>query len=163
MNMGMSMYTRTFFPFGVDGGGRRQWVQRGLVERLEGRAARARQLLDGVLVETLQQHPDRGVEFAQREALAVAQRRQDPALDHFHADFDLGFVPRLTRPGRHHGDPVVLGHIAVAEVDVRLVTIRLVHATAQIVRYQDLRCPIEKSKAAHVLTQPIGQLLRPSG
>lgn len=57
----------------------------------------------------------------------------------------------------------MLGQIAVTGVDIRLVTVRLSHATAQIIGHQDLRCAAEKSKASDVRAQPVGQFLRPGG
>jgi len=86
------------------------------------------------LIETIQQHADLRIKFAQGEKLAVAQHREDPAFDHLHADFDLGFISGLTRASRQHGDSVMLGQIAVAGVNVRLVAMRLGYATAQVVR-----------------------------
>ncbi|MNN07898.1 hypothetical protein D3C81_1207340 [compost metagenome] len=115
------------------------------------------------MVKTFEQHADCRVEFAEREELAVAQGREDPALDHLHADFDLGFVPRLARSGRQHGHAVMLGQVAVTGVDIGLVTVRFGDAAAQIVRYQDLRCAAEKSKTASMRAQPVRQFLRPSG
>jgi len=41
--------------------------------------------------------------------------------------------------------------------------VRLGDAAAQIVWHQDLRGPAEKSEAARVRAQPVGQLLRPGG
>ncbi|OSS18190.1 hypothetical protein BV337_05702 [Pseudomonas syringae pv. actinidiae] len=57
----------------------------------------------------------------------------------------------------------MLSQIAVAGVDIRLVTVRFSHATAQIIGHQDLRCAAEKSKASDVRAQPVGQFLRPGG
>src|SRR5450830_1973579 len=138
------------FPFGVDVWMFWQRLQRGLVEGFEGRAARARQLLEGLLVDTIEQYADRHVEFAQGEKLAVAQGRQDPALDHLDSDFDLGLVPRFTGASGHYGDTVVLGEIAVTRVDIWLVAMCLGNAAEQIARHQDLRCAAKKSEAAGV-------------
>lgn len=98
------------------------------------------------MVEAIQQQRDGCIEFAKREELAVAQHRQDPAFDYLHADFDLGFVLGLARASRQDGDAVMLGQIAVAGVDIRLVTVRFSHATAQIIRHQDLHCAPKKAK-----------------
>ena len=57
----------------------------------------------------------------------------------------------------------MLGEIAVTGVDIRLVAMRLGHATAQIVGHQDLCGAAEKSKTAGVRAQPVGQFLRPGG
>ncbi|EPM43285.1 hypothetical protein A256_27633, partial [Pseudomonas syringae pv. actinidiae ICMP 19103] len=65
------------------------------------------------------------------------------------------------RASRQNGDAVMLSQIAVAGVDIRLVTVRFSHATAQIIGHQDLRCAAEKNKASDVRAQPVGQFLRP--
>ncbi|KAF1310697.1 hypothetical protein BLX42_12785 [Pseudomonas sp. SG-MS2] len=50
-----------------------------------------------------------------------------------------------------------------SQVDIGLVTVRLGHATAQIIGHQDLCGAAEKSKTAYMRAQPVGQFLRPGG
>ena len=88
---------------------------------------------------------------------------EDPALDHLHANLGLGLVARLTRPRRHYRHAIVLGQVAVAGVDVRLVTMGLAHRTAQVVRHHDLRHSAKEGEAAGMGAQPVRQLLRPGG
>lgn len=73
----------------------------------------------------------------------MAQCGEDPALDHLHADL----VARLARPRRHHRHTIVLGQVAVAEVDVQLVAVRLAHCTAQVVRHHYLWHSAEEGEA----------------
>lgn len=126
------------FPFGVDVRLFRQRLQGGLVDGFEGRAARTGQLLEGPLIEPIQQYADRCVEFAQGEKLAIAQDRQDPALDHLHTNFNLVFVLGFSGSRGQHRYAVMLGQITVTGIDVRLVAMRFGDATAQIVRHQNL-------------------------
>lgn len=91
----------------------------------------------------------------------MAQGGEDPALDHLHAG--LGLVARLTGPCWYHRHAVVLGQVAVAGVDVRLVAMGLAHRSAQVVRHHDLWHPAEEGEAAGMGAQPVRQLLRPSG
>ena len=98
------------------------------------------------MIEALQKQCDSGIEFAQREELPVAQHREEPAFDDLDADFDLGFVLGFARASGQYGDAVMLGQVAVTGVDIGLVTVRLGHATAQIVGHQDLCGAAEKAK-----------------
>ena len=59
----------------------RQRPKRWGVKRVEGAAPAAGQLLEGPLVEVCEQLGDRPVELGQAEEAAVAQARQDPALN----------------------------------------------------------------------------------
>jgi hypothetical protein len=64
----------------------------------------AGQLLERALVQIGQQHGDGPVQLGQAEEAPVAQPRQDPALDHLHADLHLGLVARV-RPGAPAAPP----------------------------------------------------------
>jgi len=135
-------------PLGVDVGLLRQGAQRRTIQSFEGRLPGARQLAKRSSVEPLQQPGDSAVEFIQGEELAVPQRGEDPAFNHLHADFGLGLVARFACPRRHHRHAIVLGQIAVARVDVRLVAMALTHRAAQVVRHHDLRHAAEEGEAA---------------
>ncbi|VKE35557.1 Uncharacterised protein [Streptococcus pneumoniae] len=135
-------------PLGVDVGLLRQGAQRRTIQAVEGRLPGARQLLERALVEPLQQPGDGRVEFIQGEELPIPQCGEDPTLDHLHADFGLGLVARFACPRRHHRHAIVLGQIAVARVDVRLVAVTLAHRAAQVVRHHDLRHAAEEGEAA---------------
>ena len=62
---------------------------------LEGAASRAGELSERTRIEPFEPFGDGAVEFAEREERAVSQRGEDPALDHLHADFNLGLVNYL--------------------------------------------------------------------
>ncbi|MNL09405.1 hypothetical protein D3C87_1301650 [compost metagenome] len=115
------------------------------------------------MIEAFEKPANCRVQFSEREELAVTQRRQDPAFDHLHADFDLGFVLGFARASGQHGHAIVLGQVTITGVDVGLVAMRLGDAAAQIIGHQDLRCAAEKGKTAGVRAQPVGQFLRPGG
>jgi len=89
-------------------------VQRRTIQSLEGRVPAAQQLAKRSSVEPLQQHGDGAVEFVQGEELTVAQGREDPALDHLHVDFGLGFVARFTGPSWQHRHYRSTVHLAVS-------------------------------------------------
>ena len=84
-------------PVGIFIRRRRQRPQRGPVDLLVERAARGAPAAHRPIVELIDQLTDRLVQFGQREEPPVAQPRQDPALHHLNADFDLGLVARLVR------------------------------------------------------------------
>jgi hypothetical protein len=94
-------------PLGEDVGDGRQRAQGRAVEGLEETLARARELLEGPLVDALDEGADGGVELPEREERPVPQGRQHPALDELHARLDLGLVPGFAHPRRDHRHPVV--------------------------------------------------------
>ena len=89
----------------------------------------------------------------------VAKYGQDPAFDHQHPGFNLGLVPRPAEPGHHHRNTVMGRHVLVGGVSVRLVTMGLAHAGAQIVGYHDLRNTTQIPEAALVRAAPVRQAL----
>ena len=123
-----------FLPFGVDIGFCRQRLKRWLVQLLEVLPPAPGQLAEGAVVEFHQQFTDGGIEFQQGEERAVAQRRQDPALDHQYAAFHLGLVPRLANSGRQDRYAVVRGHVLVSGIGIGLVAMGLAHPGSQVVR-----------------------------
>lgn len=150
-------------PLGIDVRLLRQRAQRWPIQGLEGRVPGARQLAKRSAVEPLQQHADGAVELSKGEELPIPQRGEDPAFNHLHADLGLGLVTWFTCPRRHHRHAIVLGQVAVARVDVRLVAMRLAHRAAQVVRHHDLGHAAEEGEATSVRAQPVWQLLRPGG
>jgi hypothetical protein len=77
-------------PLGVDVGLDRQSGERRPVELVEQLAATDAEPAHRPAVELAEQLHDGGIELGQREEALVAQAGQDPALDHLHADLDLG-------------------------------------------------------------------------
>ena len=68
-------------PLGEDVRAGRQRMQRRLIELLELRAPRPRELAERARVEPVEQLGDRGVELGQREERAMAKRGEYPPLD----------------------------------------------------------------------------------
>src|SRR5260370_40571950 len=67
-------------------------------------------------IEVAEQRADRAVQFGQREEALVAQAGEDPALDHLHADLDLGLVARPTWSRRQDRRAAVPGEVLVGRV-----------------------------------------------
>ena len=82
-------------PLGELVAGGRQRLHGRAVDGLEGTLARACEFLERPRIQLDDQGANRGVEFCEREELAMAQSRQNPALDQEHARLDGGFVPWL--------------------------------------------------------------------
>ena len=85
-------------PFGVLVGFGRQLLQCRAVELEEQVAAADAQAPHGTRIEIGDQLADRLVQLGKRKEAPIAQPRQNPALDHQHADLDLRLVARLARP-----------------------------------------------------------------
>ena len=62
-------------------------------------SAAAGQLLERPAIQVRQQLRDREVQLPQREELAVAKPRENPALHDQHAHLDGGFILRVIRTG----------------------------------------------------------------
>ena len=82
-------------PLGVFKGLVRQWLKRRTVELEEEISAADPQAAHRPGIEISDELGDRLVQLGEREEPTVAQPRQDPALDHQHADFDFRLVARL--------------------------------------------------------------------
>ena len=87
-------------PLGVFIGLGRQRLERRAIEFQEQIAAADAKAAHRPGVEIGDQFGDRLVQLAEREETAVSEARQYPALDHQHADLDLGLVASATRPCR---------------------------------------------------------------
>lgn len=127
------------FPLGVLIRAGRQWFQCRRIDRLERRAARARQFLECPVIEVRQQFPDRRIELGQAEEGATAQPRQNPALDQQHPGFGLGFVLGFVGPRRNDGDPVVGRHLLIGGIEVGLIATGAGDARFEVVRDEDIR------------------------
>jgi hypothetical protein len=55
----------------------------------------------------------------------------------------------------------MVGHLAIAAVDLRIVERCLAHPAFEIVRHDQLRGAAEKVEHAHMRADPVRQLLRP--
>src|SRR5579864_3009135 len=101
--------------------GSRQWLQRRLVQLREQHGTAALAFSKRPLIESRQQLGDGLVDFAQREELALAQGRDNPALDYLNTDLRLGFIPGSIRPRRNNRHAVVLPKVAVSGIQIRFV------------------------------------------
>ncbi len=93
----------------------------------------------------------------------MAKTREDPALDHQDARFDLGLVAGLSYSGGQNGEPVVLSKVLVARVELRLVAVGARDGALQVVGHDGSRCAADELQRPHVAAQPVGQRLRPGG
>lgn len=78
---------------------RRQRQESGPLQRLEQRAPVALELLEGAVVERVQQPADLPVQLGQAEEGVLAEPGQNPALDDEYAPLDLRLVTRWVRVG----------------------------------------------------------------
>ncbi len=135
----------------------RQGLEGRPIQLLEGLPAVAGQLLERLVVEFDQQAGDAAVELGQREEGVVAQPGQDPALDDLDGDLGFGLVLGLVGPCRHHCDPVVVGQLLVAGVDLRVITAGLAHSAAQVVRDEQLGHAAEELEGPDMAFEPVRQ------
>ena len=113
----------------------RQGPQGRFVQLLELAEPRAGQLLEGALIEIIQQHADGLIECGQGEEALMAQAGHDPALDDLYRHLGLGFIPGFIRT-RRHDDTLVMGsQLLITGVDVRLIAMSFTHRTFQVVRH----------------------------
>ena len=150
-------------PFGEDVGLGRQgpqgWPFDGLEQLPPGLPEGAQ---DTSLVQVVEHVADGGVQFRQAVEDPMPQPAEEPALDDEHADFDLGFVARATRPGRQDGAVVMGRHGGVAAVDLGVVQARPDHRHLGIVGYEQRRRAAERLHRSHMRGDPIGQRLAPT-
>ena len=130
-----------------------QGSQRGPVQFLEPASARALELAERLLIEPFEQVRDRFVERADGMETMMAQRRHDPTLRDLHADFDLGFVARLSHARWHDPGSVVFGHRLIQRIQVRLIAARFVDARFEVVGNQQSAGAAEELEHAHVPIQ----------
>ena len=95
-------------PFGVFV--RRLWQgpQRRPIEPFEELAAGSAEMAHDAGIQIGGQPAELLVELVEGEEGAVAKPRQNPTLDDLDADFDLGLVARLSRPGTPDALPLML-------------------------------------------------------
>ena len=118
-------------PLGVFVRVDRQRAQGRFIQLLKQGAPVARQFPEGApLFSRLQQLADGAVQLGQGEALAVAQRGQDPTLHYLHGDLGFRLVTGAAHSRRNDGHPVVRGQVLVGGVDVRLIPVCLGDACA---------------------------------
>ena len=101
----------------------RQRHQGRSINFLEHAGPAARQLLEGALVEVLEQRGQGVVDLVDAGELVLAQPRQDPALHQLHAELDLGFVLRVVGPRGQHRAAVVAGKVEHGVVELWLVAV----------------------------------------
>jgi len=117
----------------------------------------AGQLLEGTRVERDEQLSQRGVQLSEREERAVAQAREDPALDDQNTGFHLRLVTRLTHARRQNRETIVLGEVLVARVELGLVAMRALHGALEVVRHDGRGNAAEELQRLHVCREPVRQ------
>src|SRR5437762_430537 len=100
---------------------RRQWPQRGTIEILPERAARAVELRERPIVEPVEPRADRLVRLAEAEEALVAERGEHPALDLLDRVLDFRLVAWPPHAGRDDRGAVVRGELAIGRIDFGLV------------------------------------------
>ena len=143
-------------PLGIFVGGRRQRLERRMVELEEQIAAAHPQAAHRPGIEVDDQRGDRLVELGQREEAAVAQARQDPALDDEHGHLDLGFVAWLAHPGRQDRRAVMRRHVEIGPVQPRLVPVGTIDADLRVVRDELRRHAAHEGERARMGPDPVG-------
>lgn len=142
------------------------WWERaecGLVDALELAATTALELLEGPVVEFLEQLGDRRVQVFEREERGVPKSCEDPSLCDLHGDLDLGLVLRPAGPRRNDRGAVVLSELREHRVDLGIEAVRPRDRTAKLVRHGDLRNPAEVLERARGRGDEVVALLRPRG
>lgn len=120
-------------PFGIDVRLDRQGGERRAIELVEQLAPADTEPAHGAAVEFAEQGHDGGVELGQCEETLVAQAGEDPALDHLHADLDLGLVAWPPRTGRQDRRAVVGGEVLIGRVQPGLMPVRPRHSGLEVV------------------------------
>lgn len=113
------------------------------------------------VVQRVEQHADRRVEFGQGEEPLVSQPGQDPALDDLDANLDLGLVTRFAGSGRQDRRAVVRRHLGIGPVHHRLVEAGAGDPGLEIVADQQLRHAAEVGEGTDVAANPVRQCLTP--
>jgi hypothetical protein len=111
------------------------------------------------VVQLVHQFADRLVQLGQREEPPVAQTRQDPALHHLHADFDLGLVARFVWTGRDDRGAVMRRHVGVGAVDRRFVEAGLGDPGLEVVADDLPRHAADGAQGVDMGSNPVGQRL----
>ncbi len=83
----------------------------------------AGQLLEGALIEIIQQHADSLIECGQGEEALMAQSCHDPALDDLYRHLGLGFIPGFIQT-RRYDDTLVMGIYPNVYLDCIMLKIR---------------------------------------
>ena len=136
-----------------------QGSEGGLIELLKRLAAVARQLLERLLVQLLEQDTDALVQLGQREEGVVAQADQDPALDDLHADLGLGLILWLVGPRRDHRDLIVLGPLLITRIEIGIIATSPRDAALQVVWDDDRRAAAKVPERPNMAAQPVRQCL----
>ena len=105
-----------------------QIVEGGALDFLEKFPPADAELAHGALVHALHDQHDGLIAFGKREEGQSAQSPENVRLGKSHSGLDGGLIPRLVGPRRQHADAVMVGHFAIASVDLGLVERGLVDA-----------------------------------
>ena len=149
-------------PLGVFVGLGRQRLERRAVEFEEQIAAADAEAAHRPGIEIGDQLGDRLVQLAEREEAAVPEARQDPALDHQHADLDLGLVARAPRPRRQDRRAVMGRQVEIGPVETRLVPVGAGDADLWVVGHQLRRHAADEGERADMRADPVRQRLGPA-
>ncbi len=149
-------------PFGVFVGLGGERLERRAIEFQEQIAAADAEAAHRAGIEIDDEFGDRLVQLTEREETAVPEARQDPALDHQHADLDLGLVARLARPCRQDRGAVMGRQVEIGPVEAGFVPVGAGDADLGVVGHQLRRHATHEGERADMRADPVGQRLGPA-
>mmetsp|Transcript_6076 Transcript_6076/g.24370 ORF Transcript_6076/g.24370 Transcript_6076/m.24370 type:complete len:788 (+) Transcript_6076:480-2843(+) len=134
----------------------RHGPQRRRVERLEGTATAAGQLLERSLVEVDEQLGDGPVQLGQAEEAAVAQPGQDPPLHQQNRALDLGLVAGMSRASSQDRAAVVTSEFLVGSVGFGVVAVGGLDERARLVGHDQAGHAADELQRLHLRADPVG-------
>lgn len=85
----------------------------------------------------------------------VAQRRQNSAFNDLYTHLRFGFIFGFSDASRDNRDAIMRCHFQVSRVKVRLITVRLGDAGAQVIGDNQFRQAAKKGEAALMRSYPV--------
>jgi hypothetical protein len=93
----------------------------------------------------------------------VPQAGQHPAFHPLDPHCDLGLISGLGRPGRDHGEAIVLCEVRVGPIDLGFIAMRPGDGRFEVVGDDNRGDAAERHKGPPMRTDPVGQTLAPGG
>jgi len=105
----------------------RQWLQVWAIECRKQIRPACPIIAHDTHVQCVQQRPDGGIQFCQREEPVIAQPREDPALGNLNGHLDLGFILGFSHARRHDRRAVMFRHFGIGPVQAGIIPVCLDH------------------------------------
>ena len=96
------------------------------------------------------------VQFSEAEELAVAQPREDPALDHLHSNLDFGLIPGMGGTRRQDRRAVVARQVGVGGGGFGLVAAGALDGALEVIRDEQRWYCTQVFEGADVRADPVG-------